>query len=261
MISATYNPEPTIRKLGTFQVAFRDNLSEDMDDLARIIAVSLATSARPYGIGQDSKKAGEIAVVRDIYKIYVSPKMVYNAISNRDANIARTFSKLLRGGAYGQVLALIGSFAPQYSMVQCRPFDGGALHKARRNNRGGVPKSQKPLMLVTDPGELYRYVEQEKAKVGFGKAGWGNCAKAFKSGRAATRGLPGWITRHTTAPSATAKSIGDSEITILLQNNVEYAQNLLSGSAKGEAVAIAITRMEKNWKIRAAKALKESALP
>ena len=260
MITAKFDTSGMQAALARNGRDFANSARQEMHDIGRLVAVSLATSAQPYGISEGARKNGEAAVHRDIYRIYCTPGMVYGEIANNgDVGAAKAFYKAMRTGGHGVAIGLIHAHAPKFSLVQIRAFDGGKLHKSRRNRRGRVPNSQKPLVLVTDPKALQRYVRAEQARVGFGKAGWANCAKAFREGRAATRGLPGWVTRHRDAPASAMVTSGEgNRLTIAMQNNVEYASYILTPSEKSRATQIGLYRFVQGAKIAAKHAAEQS---
>ncbi len=231
------------------------DLDELTDQAGRLIAVSIATSAAPYGIGNDSLLKGTLAVIRDIYRVYSTPSGVYKEIlANAGKPVADRFYAALRGGNVnfdnynrlgGASAADIMRFsAPRFGLAEIGLFDGGALHKGRRNNRGRISPAQKVLLVVTNTKALQEYIAKEVNKVGFGKAGWGNCARAFKDA-GATRGLPQWVTRHRAAPSAVAKRNAGGAITVRMSNLVPYAQYLQDASTMNVAAQIAIERLVK----------------
>jgi hypothetical protein len=90
---------------------------------------------------------------------------------------------------------------------------------------------------------LSAYIKTEVARVGEGKAGWAACAKILGG----TRGLPQWVTRHAgkIAGGFVGKNYSGQIKTVRLENQVRYAQNLLSPGDKAQAVKIGIDRMTK----------------
>jgi hypothetical protein len=247
-IQASFDTKRLDRALQARSRGFKDDFADEMDAIGRVVAVSLATSAQPYGVGNNALQKGSAAVQGDIGRIYVTVGQVYNAISDAaDERTAKAFSSAIRRGDQTRAMAIVKANTPEYSLALIGRFDGGALHKARRNKRGRVPKSQRVLLIVTDQASLNKYIKREVDQVGFGKAGWGNCAKAFAD-KGATRGLPRWVTRHKNAPCAVMKRVinNGAGIEITMVNQVEYAQNLLSASDKSQAVQIAIDRLVKN---------------
>ena len=261
MLKAKLDTSKTQAALARRVPLFRDNARQEMMDIGRLVAVSCATSTQPYGVSESSRKNGEAAVHRDIYKIYCTPGMVYGEIANSDVGAAKSFYKAFRSGDYLTAISLIHAYAPKFNLVQIQQFDNGKLHKERRNRRGRVSKAQKNISLVTNPRALQRYVAAEKAKVGYAKAGWANCARAFREGRAGTRGLPGWVTRHRGAPASAAVNVGAGNlITLVMRNNVEYAQFVLTPAAKAEAVGIGLYRFRQGAKIAAKKASQQARI-
>jgi hypothetical protein len=252
-ITASANFSDTDRKLAARARGFAPDLENVMDRVGRLVAVSLATSAQPYGIGPKSLAVGQAAVVRDIYRVYATPGQAYKEIlSNAGKPAASAFYSALKTGnvtsanyaRYGLSAAeIMKRNAPRFGLAEIGFFDNGTLHKARRNNRGRVPPTQKVLLVVTNVNALQKYILDEMNMVGFGKAGWGNCARAFKDA-GATRGLPEWVTRHRGAPAGVAKD-GRAEGTLIVTmfNQVSYAENLLTAGDKAQAIGIGVDRL------------------
>lgn len=223
---------------------FKNDLDAEMDRAGRIIAVSLATSAQPYGLDDEAQQKGATATARDIRRIYATVSDVYGAIEkNGSKRQANAFYKTLKTDI-AMARRLITNFAPEFSSAAIGQFDGGALHRDRRNKRGRVPKSQRPLLIVTNAGALNAYIKQEVERVGFGKSGWASAAGAFAD-KGATRGLPKWVTKHKAPASVLKDKREPGQITVTMVNQVKYAENLLTDADKRTAVGIGIDRLSK----------------
>lgn len=244
-VTAQFNTKRLDEQLQKRSRGFKLELPDEMDVIGRMISVSLATSAQPYGVSDDARLKGEIATRRDIHRIYATPSMVYGDLSNGgNSAIAKAFYRAIKSGDYAKAQALAAG-SPRFREASVGTFDGGELHRSRRNARGRVPGTQVILLIVTNTAELDAYIDAEIKQVGFGKAGWGNCAKAFKA-TGATRGLPAWVTRHRDAPASVAKRVTDTSVTVAMENLVPYAENLLDASSKSQAVAIGVERIVKS---------------
>src|ERR1043166_3883193 len=97
------------------QRGFAHNVDEEVDRAGRLISVSLATSAQPFGVEDAALQAGAKAVQRDIKRIYATPSQVYAEIkSNAGKNVADAFYKLLQAGGTGY--QIIKRHAPSYKI-------------------------------------------------------------------------------------------------------------------------------------------------
>jgi hypothetical protein len=214
----------------------------------RLCAVSLAKQTQPFGTnGTDGQLMGQRAVVRDIRKVYALPSDIFPAFPNPKA--AGAFWRAVQARDWARATGILHRDCPRYRNLEIRPFDGGQAHRANRNNRGRIAKSQDYIFIVQDAGDLKSYINAEFKLVGFGKAGWAACARAIGG----TSGLPGWITSHK-APGRVEQRNGKGVAEIVLINQVTYASEILTDSQKRVAVEIAGDRLFKALQIEERKA-------
>jgi hypothetical protein len=213
----------------------------------RLCAVSLATQTQPFGTGSNAQLMGQRAVVRDIRKVYALPSDIFPAFSN--PKTAGAFWRAIQARDWTRATGILRRDCPRFRNLEVRPFDGGQAHRANRNNRGRIAKSQDYIFIVQNAGHLKAYINAEFKLVGFGKAGWAACARALGG----TSGLPGWITRHK-APGRVEQRHGKGRSEIILVNQVTYASEILSESQKRLAVEIAGERLFKALVIEERKA-------
>jgi hypothetical protein len=211
-------------------------LPEQLRRAGRLVAVSLATSAQPYGLTDNSRAIGETATGRDVRKCYATPADVFKAFPEK--KLANAFWYEIKRGNWSRAQGIMQARCPQFRSREIKPFDGGAAHRAARNSRGRVPKNQQPAFVVQTTRDLLAYLKNEVAQVGKGKGGWASCAKALGG----TRGLPQWITRHK-SPGSVIEDQNKERPTITLRNDVEYAQSILSSVDKRIAVSIGLNRL------------------
>lgn len=203
----------------------------------RLCAVSLATQTQPFGVGANAQQLGQVAVIRDIRKVYALPSDAFPLFGSKFE--AAGFWKLIQAKDWAGATAILHRDCRQFSGLEIRPFDGGQAHRANRVH-GRVKANQTPVYVVQDPAELKDYINREIAQVGFAKAGWAICALALGG----TSGLPDWITKHKAPGRAEQRnSPGLSEV--VLVNQVTYASEVLSESQKRVAVEIAMDRLFK----------------
>ncbi len=203
---------------------------------ARLVAVSLAYQAQPFGIDEKAQALGVVATTRDIYRVYATPGKAYDDISDDGAKAG--FWKAVKTSAWDRAAKILNREGSRLKSTIIDNFDGGAQHRQLRNNQGRIPASQKPVMIVKDAQKLKSYVASETKKVGFGKGGWAACARALGG----TRGIPGWISRQS-APGTVIENYGASVMSITMTNQVPYASAILSPAQKQEAVRIAMDKL------------------
>jgi hypothetical protein len=235
----TFDPGPTNRKLQNRSRGMSNSIEEELERAGRLISVSLATSAQPYGIDDGARQSGEAATASDIRRCYATPGNVFEAFP--DDHKAAAFWRAIKAGNFGTGKKIMAANCPRFATKDIKPFDGGAAHLANRNNRGRVNKRQEPVFVVQTTRDLSAYVQNEVDRVGEGKGGWAACAKILGG----TRGLPQWVTRHAGKLSSgfVGKDYRQNIKIVRLENRVAYAQNLLSAGDKADAVAIGIDRM------------------
>ena len=238
----TFDPGPTNRKLAARSRGFATTIEEELERAGRLISVSLATSAQPYGIDDSARTRGEGSTASDIRRCYATPGNVFEAFS--DDGKAASFWKAIKVGNFSMAQKIMQRDCPSFANKEIRPFDGGSAHRANRNTRGRVNKNQEPIFVVQTPRALSAYIKEETSHVGEGKGGWAACAKILGG----ARGLPQWITRHAgkRAVGFVAKDYRSDVKRVRLENRVGYAQNILSSGDKAQAVAIGVGKMTKS---------------
>jgi hypothetical protein len=235
----TFDPARTNRKLQARSRGFSTSIEDELERAGRLISISLATSAQPYGIDSSARTKGEAATSSDIRHVYATPGNVFENFTNEGQ--AAAFWKAIKTGNFSRAEKLMQAHAPSFSNKTIKPFDGGQAHRAARNNRGRVSRKQEPVFVVQSTRALSAYVKSEVDHVGEGKGGWAACAKILGG----SRGLPQWVTRHAGKRSAgfVGKDYRANVKRVRLENRVAYAQNLLSPGDKSQSVAIGIERM------------------
>jgi hypothetical protein len=220
---------------------FASSIEEELDRAGRLISVALATFAQPYGL-DGARAQGEGATAGDIRRCYATPSNVFESFT--DDRQASRFWRAIKAGNFVAAQSIMQTYCPEFANKEIKPFDGGAGHRSVQNNRGRVNQRQEPLFVVQTGRNLSAYIKSEVSRVGEGKAGWAACAKILGG----TRGLPQWVTRHAgkIAPGFVGKNYSGPVKTVRLENQVRYAQNLLTAGNKATAVKSGIDRMTKS---------------
>lgn len=220
----------------------KNSLPGLMRQAGRLCAVSLAFQAQPFGDDEKSEALGKVATTRDIYRVYATTGKAYEDIQAAGAKAG--FWKAVKASAWERASKILAKSGSALKSTRIDNFDGGAAHRQLRNNRGRIPPSQKPVMIVKESQKLKSYVATEMGKVGQGKGGWATCARILGG----IRGIPRWITKHG-SPGNVIESYGAERTTITLINQVPYASAILTPSQKAEAVSIAGERLFKSIQI------------
>ncbi len=220
----------------------KTSLPAVLHQAGRLAAVSCAFQAQPFGIDEKAQALGVVATTRDIYRVYATPGKAYDDISDDGAKAG--FWKAVKTSEWDRAAKILYRSGSTLKSTLIDSFDGGAQHRQLKKNRGRIPASQKPVMVVKNPQQLKTYIISEIDKVGFGKGGWAACARALGG----TRGIPGWISRQN-APGTVAEDYGAAIMSITMVNQVPYASAILSPAQKKEAVRIAMDKLRTSIQI------------
>ncbi len=224
----------------------KNSLPGIMRQAGRLCAARLAFGTQPYvegeGFGIVSQAVGQVATDRDIHRVYATPGVAWKDIQNEGAQAG--FWKAVKTSAWDRAAKILNRSGSRLKGTLIDSFDGGAAHRQLRNNRGRIPPSQKPVMVVKNPSALKTYVASETKKVGFGKSGWATCGRILGG----VRDIPGWITRQN-APGQVIENYGTGRTSITLINQVPYASSILEPSRKTEALQIAANNLFKSIQI------------
>lgn len=175
--------------------------------------------------GSAAKKAGELAVLRDIKKLYATPGDAYDAIKEVDVDLANAFWELQKEGNYAaaaNILNLVGG-RTYLKTRSFAAFDGGQIHRQFRGSRGKV-RAGGAVLIVTDPAKLKAYIKTMQGQVGILAAGWNKAAKRLGVT------LPAWVARHGSANGDIGVQLGEGKMVIVIANKVRFgsAQQLQS---------------------------------
>jgi len=203
---------------------------------ARLACVELAYVTQPYGSDEASRFEGQIAVNRDIYKVYTTPGKAYDDISPPEKQ--KAFWRFVNRSQWDKAQEILAANGKAFKFTPIQAFDGGAAHQQHRNRQGKITGSQKPVMIVKDPEKLKAYVASEIAKVGEGKGGWATCSRYLGG----TRGIPGWVSRQG-SPGHVEENYSESKSTVTLSNDVSYASDILDDQHKAQALRSAEDRL------------------
>ena len=217
---------------------------------ARLCCVALAYASQPYGDDEKSRAEGQVAVNRDVYKVYTTPGKAYDDISPPEKQ--KAFWRFVNRAQWDKAQQILSTNGKSLKFTPIQAFDGGTAHQQHRNRLGKINESQKPVMIVKDPQKLKAYVASEVSKVGEGKGGWATCARQLGG----TRGIPGWVSRQG-SPGNVEEHYDEAKVTIVLTNEVSYSSDILDPAHKAQAVNISIDRLLKSIQVAERNAAKK----
>ncbi len=222
---------------------------------ARLLAVSLAVSTQPWQGREGNfkslakgdlqyngfldRKMGEMAVRRDIGRVYRALNDVYARIAQKSKDAAAGFWGTAMSGNFKKARQIMKGFQLGDLHTAIGKFDKGTAHKRARNKRGRVP-SQRAELIVTNPKAVGIYARKIERRVGMAKGGFAGAA----AGLGGMRGLPQWVTRHKGGGSASDHTTSGNNPHAVLHNNVPWINQVLSRGAMQDALFTQRGRME-----------------
>jgi hypothetical protein len=233
MIRSRLVGNSNLKMVQTHQANIKRTLPLMMRAAGRLICVSLATSTAPYGTSANARRMGENALLRDILRVYGTPARVAKTFPNKGT--AEVFLFHMANRRFAQAQGIVDKFSRSFRGVPILPFDGGKAHQAARK-RGRILAGQRPAMIVQTTRNLNAYGRAELQHVGKAKGGWVGGATALGG----SRGLPAWITRHSSGGAY--ENYTGNTFRIHIENNVPYITDALDRGDKETAIDIGINR-------------------
>src|ERR1041384_8101581 len=132
---------------------------------ARLVAISCAKSTQPFGTGADARDAGQKRTSADIFKVYTTPGKAFADIA--DQRKAKAFWKAFQSGNIAKAQAILDANGRSLRGVPIQSFDGGALHRAARNEKTGRVSQKRPGAIVRTASKLKSYIDKKKKLVGY----------------------------------------------------------------------------------------------
>lgn len=146
------------------------------------------------GPGQDrkSKARGEAAVARDIRKVYGAERHMFDRIREiAGLKWAQSFWAYYKTGR----LEKANDIAQKVTGFRIVPFDDGAEHKRRRNNRGRV-RGDRFSLYVANEKWIDSYIVEKQKNVGILGSSLISAGEEFGK----LSGVPAYMKRHDNAP-------------------------------------------------------------
>lgn len=202
-------------------------------DQARLLTRDLIGGTPPFGkhafrrvsnsLGEgesynDQRKIGEAAVRRDVGRVFQSFRK-YAAYVAKKFNKPKLETYLLQLARQSDTQTLERIFRKWLWRAKVRTTALRGEHLKRRQKNGRVKKG--PAVFVLDDRSIKNYEREVVSHVGKAKAGWLAAARGL-----GVRGLPAWITRHS-SPGLFQDQTGDTtKPTITIGNLVDFAAEI-----------------------------------
>lgn len=140
--------------------------------------------------GTRARKQGEGAVMRDIYRVYGTPRHVYDQIKAINRGVAAGYWQAIKRKDYKAANGL----ARRLGCPEVHDFttDDGAEHKRRREG-GGRVIGKKKSFFVTDGRYVLAYLKRKQKNVGM----MGAALQILYNGKyGPLKAVPSWMSRH-----------------------------------------------------------------
>jgi hypothetical protein len=217
------------------------DLEREVRIVARALAVSLCYATVPIGFGSTARGAGRGAILRDLARVFIPPSVFYVRLKRDDEAGAADFWRAYLADDFGTMSAYASADGTDISRTPSR-----AKHKAARNGRGRVGKSNRQA-LVVDPSALGVYGRRVVARAGLAKAGW--AAAAAETG--GTSGIPAWasVTAHPHASGGATHSRTGSAFTTEIRNDTPWITEILPPGLVWRAIDLAERNLRTRFQI------------
>ena len=164
---------------------------------------------------REAKKRGELAVARDIRRVYGGPDDLYERIKQRDPRKAAQFWRLYNDGK----LVAANDIAQRVTGYRLQVFDDGARHKARRNDRGRVQSTRQDVF-VFDNRWINGYIKESQGKVGTLAS---SLVAPGESKLGPITAVPAWVRRHSAPWGRVTEHFDRKPVFIEMQMSPPYA--------------------------------------
>jgi hypothetical protein len=221
---------------------------------ARLLCVELARRTQPFGDDNKAKLAGEGRTEKDIGKIIKTEKqLTAMALEVDSEKIRHRLLSLISGGRFDVVERIFTNIGFLNTWGGMEIISGGAIkstHNASRITTTGRTRARGYKLNIANQGELDSYIAGVIKRVGLSKAGWAECAKQLPKvvKGSMTRGIPRWVTRHSTSGSVQDNSRKLNNPSVVLTNLIPWASRVIPEKEIASAKAVVITKMIEQMK-------------
>jgi hypothetical protein len=268
MLKINVPTEGVTNKMKAIANVLQRPMADVLDTAAHVCALECARTSQPFGTGSGAQELGQQAVAKDIAKVYATAGSVWEDLKfTAGKGVASRFWRYYKEGDHLGAQFVADAYSSKFRGVPWGRFDGGSAHKAARSKTRsgggrGLVRQSRPSMIVTDPARLAKYVKHVQDQVGFGKGGWADAAGQLGSRSAGLKEKGGISARWITGKGhgfGKVYHLGENTPTpsVRIVNAVPYADQILEGGAKKDAIRIGHERMIKYLRAAVAAELKK----
>lgn len=237
--SIKIDDEKFLRKMKKYEEIVGKEVGQLVNNAARLCALECMKYTAPRGTNSESKKAGELAVQKDLRKIFtiVNPKW---------------WKEIFKGNAFNSGGVAIHDrtgrvWATDLQTQISEPAIAKSWHKEHRNASGRTIGLGLIDRAIIKQATYKKYLRETIQKVGIVKAGWAKVASQCNADvREPLRGIPAWVQRN--IPKAAGlvselQSDGGLGFSIHITNKVGYSRETLSDDGESFAINLAKKKM------------------
>lgn len=161
--------------------------------------------------GMEAKRVGEAAVTRDVWKVYATPRRIYELLTKAAGVKVANRWWALHKRAPAEAIGWLENSAPAEIRRMTIGFDGGAAHDKARGRNGRVNLTRPKVLVITDAAAVGRYIRRRIRRVGLLASSIPSAAGG-RFGRLG--GVPAWISRHNSRYGYVSESRSKTKRTI-----------------------------------------------
>jgi hypothetical protein len=220
---------------------------------ARLLCVELARRTQPFGDDEKAKLTGEGRTGKDIGKIIKTEQQLTDMALEVDSEkIRNRLLFLISGGRFDVVERIFTKIGFLNTWGGMEIISAGAIKSTHNASRltSGRTRSRGYKLNIAKQGDLESYIADVIKRVGLSKAGWASCAKQLPQvvKGAMTRGIPRWVTRHSSSGSVQDNSRNLKNPSVVLTNLIPWASRVIPEKEIASAKAVVITKMIEQMK-------------
>lgn len=192
-----------------------------------------------------ARDIGRAAVRRDIGRVYMSPRKIYEELrawnqAKTGRAIAAAYWRNIRQKNAEAAVAILRRSGIAAKNLEHRMWDGGARHLQKRTPRGHINKGVKPVVIM-DKGRD-EYIRKVEKAVGYTKSGWVTAARQVNG--TGIGQIRGWITAKSGPGYGEDNTQNTAFPTVRLTNAVPWIQqsipdNFIAMAAKAFTFSLA----------------------
>lgn len=193
---------------------------------ARLLCVDFALNTRPLEKGKGGKEKAEENIKNKILSIYVPVGVGFEILETHKVGYGAAFLRMIKAGNTGQAALYLSKYSRKNFTVGM--FDGGTLHK----EQAFKGRTSKRMIVLNFDSAVKKYIKTIIKRVGYAKGGFATAARELGG----TRGIPGFASRHTSAPGKGTVEGNGKTLIVTIENGVKYARLALTPEKEEKAL-------------------------